>query len=199
VPKPCQILIAGSRRLSAVVGREVGQLSPISNDSPLCKVISFLRLDSATRCPLLASGPIPESVAPGYEPPVGQYGFNQLATRSAKVGDAEQHGCDDPRRGKRFGLDVYKVVTCPSGLDEMWCWTRVLWQTVGVEKVALIIESGPDDKFLVAACSACPTRFRLPGNTLGHKELLRKKFEIHCRGVHPEADCPNPNRSRMAS
>jgi hypothetical protein len=85
------------------------------------------------------------------------------------------------------------------GLDEMWCWTRVLWQTVGVEKLALIIESRPNDKFLVAACSACPTRFRLPGNTLGHKELLRKKFEIHCRGVHPEADCPNPNRSRMAS
>jgi hypothetical protein len=58
-----------------------------------------------------------------------------------------------------------------------------------VEKVQLLIESNPDDTFLVASCSACDTRFSLPGNTLGHKELLRKKFEIHCRGAHPEADC----------
>jgi hypothetical protein len=114
--------------------------------------------------------------------PSGQYGFNQLATGSAKVGDAEQHGCDGPGRGKRFGLDVHKVVTCPSGLDEMWCWTPVLWQTVGVETIALIIESRPDDAFLVAACSACAARFKLRGNT---QELLRKKFDIHCRGVRP--------------
>jgi hypothetical protein len=56
----------------------------------------------------------------------------------------------------------------------MWCWTRVLWQTVGVETIVLIIESRPDDKFLVAACSDCAARFKLRGNMLGHKELLRK-------------------------
>jgi hypothetical protein len=58
-----------------------------------------------------------------------------------------------------------------------------------VEKVQLLIESKPDDSFLIATCALCGTRFELPGNSLAHKELLRKKFEIHCRGVHPEADC----------
>ena len=115
--------------------------------------------------------------------PSGNTASTSLPPDPPKFGDAEQHGCDGPGRGTRFGLDVHKVVTCPSGLDEMWCWTRVLWQTVGVETIVLIIESRPDDKLLVAACSACAARFKLRGNTLGHKELLRKKFDIHCRGV----------------
>jgi hypothetical protein len=41
-------------------------------------------------------------------------------------------------------------------------------------------------RFLIAASSFCGKQLKLPGNTLVHKELLRKKFEIHCRAVHPK-------------
>ena len=93
----------------------------------------------------------------GMNHPSGNTASTSLPPDPPKFGDAEQHGCDGPGRGKRFGLDVHKVVTCPSGLDEMWCWTRVLWQTVGVETIALIIESRPDDKFS-CGCLLCLRR-----------------------------------------
>jgi hypothetical protein len=68
-----------------------------------------------------------------------------------------------------------------------------------VEKATLLIESTPDDSFLIAACSFCGKQIKPPGNTLVHKEQLRKKFEIHCRTVHPEAICPNLSTPSLAS
>jgi hypothetical protein len=54
-----------------------------------------------------------------------------------------------------------------------------------MSKAELIIDSKPDDDFLAASCSSCKqVRFRLTQNTLKHKELLRKMFDLHVRRVH---------------
>jgi hypothetical protein len=60
-----------------------------------------------------------------------------------------------------------------------------LWETGGVEKAELIITSSPDDDILSGHCSACPqAQFRLRGNTLKKKELLRSMFDKHFKRVH---------------
>jgi len=49
----------------------------------------------------------------------------------------------------------------------------------------LVIESEPDDPFLIGSCSACrQVRFKLTSNSLKHKELLRAMFDLHLRRVH---------------
>jgi hypothetical protein len=54
-----------------------------------------------------------------------------------------------------------------------------------MEKPVLVIESEPDDDFLTGSCSICPrVRFKLSGNDLKHKELLRAMFDLHLRRVH---------------
>jgi hypothetical protein len=54
-----------------------------------------------------------------------------------------------------------------------------------VTKAELVIDSAPDDGFLVAHCSACPAvRFNLSGNTLQEKTLLRTMYDQHFRRVH---------------
>ena len=56
-------------------------------------------------------------------------------------------------------------------------------------KPVLVIESQPNDNFLTGACSVCPrVRFRLTGNGLKHKELLRAMFDLHLRRVHSPLD-----------
>jgi hypothetical protein len=55
-----------------------------------------------------------------------------------------------------------------------------------VAKPELVIESKPEDNFLRARCSACPSvRFNVVGNTLADKTHLRQMFDIHFRQVHP--------------
>jgi hypothetical protein len=57
-----------------------------------------------------------------------------------------------------------------------------------VEKPELVIESKPEDNFLKAHCSVCPSvQFNLIGNTLDEKKLLRQMFDIHIRAIHARA------------
>jgi hypothetical protein len=52
-------------------------------------------------------------------------------------------------------------------------------------KPVLVIESDPNDDFLTGSCSICPrVRFKLSGNDLKHKELLRALFDVHLRREH---------------
>jgi hypothetical protein len=54
-----------------------------------------------------------------------------------------------------------------------------------MQKPELQITSNPDDDFLEGVCSSCrQVRFRLVGNDLKHKEMLRKMFDNHFRRVH---------------
>jgi hypothetical protein len=54
-----------------------------------------------------------------------------------------------------------------------------------VAKPELVIESKPEDNFLRARCSACPSvRFHVVGNTLADKTHLRQMFDIHFRQAH---------------
>ena len=54
-----------------------------------------------------------------------------------------------------------------------------------MRKTELIVLSDPDDAFLTGGCSSCPdVRFKLMGNTLEHKQLLRRMFDTHFRKVH---------------
>jgi hypothetical protein len=56
-----------------------------------------------------------------------------------------------------------------------------------VKKAELVIESAPDDEFLVGRCSICPSvRFNLGGNDLKQKQLLRSMFDIHVRRLHKD-------------
>jgi hypothetical protein len=56
-----------------------------------------------------------------------------------------------------------------------------------MKKPELVLTSTPEDDFLRGLCSACPTiKFRLEGNTLEHKQLLRTMFDNHVRRVHSE-------------
>jgi hypothetical protein len=58
-----------------------------------------------------------------------------------------------------------------------------------VKKPELIITSSPDDDILAGNCSSCPAaQFRLRGNTLKHKELLRAMFDKHFKRVHMRED-----------
>jgi hypothetical protein len=65
-----------------------------------------------------------------------------------------------------------------------------LWETVkAMPKAELIIESKPDDNFVNGVCSSCPTtRFRVSGNTLEQKTLVRRMFDAHFRIVHMRED-----------
>jgi len=54
-----------------------------------------------------------------------------------------------------------------------------------VKKPGLIITSSPQDEILAGRCSSCPSaQFRLRGNTLKNKEVLRSIFETHFKRVH---------------
>jgi hypothetical protein len=54
-----------------------------------------------------------------------------------------------------------------------------------VQKPELFKVSNPDDHFLKAQCSLCPSvRFNLLGNTLEEKKVLRQMFDIHVRQAH---------------
>ena len=52
-------------------------------------------------------------------------------------------------------------------------------------KAELVLDSTPDDNFLEGHCSACKTtRFRLTGNTMDQKTLLRSMYDSHFRRAH---------------
>ena len=54
------------------------------------------------------------------------------------------------------------------------------WETWdAMKKPELVLTSKPDDDFLTGSCSACGARFRLSGNTLQQKALLRAMFDNH--------------------
>ncbi len=56
-----------------------------------------------------------------------------------------------------------------------------------MKKAELVIESTPDDNFLVASCSMCPTsRFQLHGNDLRQKEALPTMFDMHVQRKHSD-------------
>jgi hypothetical protein len=56
-----------------------------------------------------------------------------------------------------------------------------------MKKPELVLTSTPEDDFLSGVCSGCPTiKFRLEGNTLEHKQLLRTMFDNHFRRVHSD-------------
>jgi hypothetical protein len=58
-----------------------------------------------------------------------------------------------------------------------------------VNKPELVIESNPDDDFVHGVCSSCPqVRFRLTGNTLEQKTLVRRMFDNHFRKFHMQKD-----------
>ena len=56
-------------------------------------------------------------------------------------------------------------------------------------KAELVLDSTPDDNFLEGHCSACKTtKFRLTGNTMDQKLLLRSMFDSHFRRAHARED-----------
>ena len=56
-------------------------------------------------------------------------------------------------------------------------------------KAELVLDSTPDDNFLEGHCSACKTtKFRLTGNTMDQKTLLRSMYDRHFRRVHSRED-----------
>ena len=58
-----------------------------------------------------------------------------------------------------------------------------------MKKPNLVIESKPDASFLNGIRSSCPAvRFKLPGNTLGDKRLLRGMFDLHFKRAHLKGD-----------
>jgi hypothetical protein len=78
-----------------------------------------------------------------------------------------------------------------------WCslkstWLEIgsgLWETRGVNKPELVITSSPDDELLSGKCSSCPAvQFRLRGNNLRHKEVMRGLFDKHFKRVHMRKD-----------
>jgi len=59
-------------------------------------------------------------------------------------------------------------------------------------KAELVLDSTPDDNFLEGHCSACETtKFRLTGNTMDQKTLLRSMYDRHFRRVHSREDADN--------
>ena len=59
-------------------------------------------------------------------------------------------------------------------------------------KAELILDSNPDDTFLEGHCSACKTtKFRLTGNTMDQKTLLRSMYDSHFRRAHSREDADN--------
>ena len=65
-----------------------------------------------------------------------------------------------------------------------------LWETVfAMNKPELIITSRPDDDFLTGGCSSCPqVKFKLTGNDLHQKQVLRGMFDHHFQRVHMRED-----------
>jgi hypothetical protein len=56
---------------------------------------------------------------------------------------------------------------------------------VQIEKAELVLTSSPNDDFLTAHCSRCPSvKFKLQGNALRQKELLRTLFDQHFARAH---------------
>jgi hypothetical protein len=59
-----------------------------------------------------------------------------------------------------------------------------------MKKPELVLTSKPDDDFLTGSCSACEARFRLSGNTLKEKALLRAMFDNHALSIHAPSGDP---------
>jgi hypothetical protein len=58
-----------------------------------------------------------------------------------------------------------------------------------MNKPELVITSKPEDDFLTGGCSSCPTtKFKLTGNSLEQKKMLRGMFDNHFRRVHAKED-----------
>jgi hypothetical protein len=58
-----------------------------------------------------------------------------------------------------------------------------------MKKPELVITSSPDDGFLAGHCSSCHSvKFKLQGNTIDHKKLLRGMFDQHFKRVHMRED-----------
>jgi hypothetical protein len=54
-----------------------------------------------------------------------------------------------------------------------------------MKKAELVIDSTPDDDLVAGHCSSCSAvQFRLRGNNLRNKELLRTMFDKHFGRVH---------------
>jgi hypothetical protein len=64
---------------------------------------------------------------------------------------------------------------------------------VAMKRAELIVTSKPEDDFLTGVCSSCPqVHFRLTGNTLEQKRLLRTMFDNHFRRVHMREEPATP-------
>ena len=58
-----------------------------------------------------------------------------------------------------------------------------------MKKPEMVIESVPNDDFIVIRCSSCDDfRVRIEGNTLAHKSLIRGIFDLHFKQVHMRED-----------
>jgi hypothetical protein len=58
---------------------------------------------------------------------------------------------------------------------------------MSVTKPQLVIDSGPDDDFISIRCSSCETFVvRIEGNTLSNKVLMRGRYDLHFKQVHPQ-------------
>jgi len=68
-----------------------------------------------------------------------------------------------------------------------------------MRKAELVITSSPNDDALIGYCSACIlVKFRIKGNALRQKELLRVLFDRHFERAHSHEptgshDPPRPN------
>jgi len=59
---------------------------------------------------------------------------------------------------------------------------------VQIEKAELVVTSSPNDDFLTAHCSRCPSvKFKLQGNALRQKELLRTLRSAFCESAQARA------------
>ena len=65
-------------------------------------------------------------------------------------------------------------------------------------KAELVLDSTPDDNFLEGHCSAYKTtKFRLTGNTMDQKTLLRSMYDSHFRRAHSREEV-NQNIAAIA-
>jgi len=59
---------------------------------------------------------------------------------------------------------------------------------VQIDKAELVLTSSPNDDFLTAHCSRCPSvKFKLQGNALRQKELLRTLRSAFCESAQARA------------
>jgi hypothetical protein len=64
-----------------------------------------------------------------------------------------------------------------------------LWETVGMKKPELVINSAPEDGFISLRCSSCDNfKVRIEGNTPPNKTLAKGIFELHFNLIHMRED-----------